>query len=233
MDKLTEEQQKQMAAAGQAAMNMSHGIKNIAQSMRSGGEVMDTALETGNLDIAKRTWNILRGNLARIEKLSLDMLKFSAGDTPDLAPCDFNKLVASVVDMVRPRAELRQVQIRTSLTEQLPQVPLDAEQMTDVVMNLLINAVEAVDDKTGRVTVRTEASTDTQQAILDIADNGPGIEDTDKIFEPFYSTKPNVGAGLGLTIAKKIIQKHNGTINAKSKPGETVFMVCLCASKAR
>jgi len=218
MDKLTEQQKDRMAEAGQAALNISHGVKNIAQSMRSGAEVMDKALDIGDIEIAKRTWSILKQNLNRIEKLSLDMLTFSKGQTPNLHPCDFNKLIESVIQTVRPQADHRQVSIATELAEQLPQISMDPEQMADVVMNLLLNAIEAVNAATGRITVRTTLDTDTQQVILHISDNGPGIENPDIIFEPFHSTKDNVGAGLGLTIARTIIEKHGGTLNAESEP---------------
>ncbi|MHC5173710.1 MAG: two-component system sensor histidine kinase NtrB [Planctomycetota bacterium] len=226
MDKLTDTQQKRMAEAGRAALNMAHGIKNIAQSMRSGGEVMDTALETGDLDIAKRTWPILRQSLGRIEKLSLDMLTFSADHPPDLQRCDLNRLVESVVQRLRPEAGQRQVALSAEAAEALPQVPMDAEQMTDVVMNLLINAIEAVDADTGKVTVRTELDAAANRVILCVRDNGPGIENADTIFEPFYTTKSKLGAGLGLAIARKIVENHAGTIEVQSAPGEeTVFTV--------
>ena len=226
MDKLSDEQQKRMAEAGRAAMNMAHGIKNIAQSMRSGSEVMDTALETGNLEIAKRTWPILRQSLGRIEKLSLEMLTFSSEQTPDLQRCDLNRLVESVVERLRPQAGQRQVALRTEAAEGLPQVPMDAEQMTDVVMNLLINAIEAVEADTGTVTVRTELDAAANRVVLCVRDNGPGIENADTIFEPFYTTKSKLGAGLGLAIARKIVENHAGTIEVQSVPGEeTVFTV--------
>jgi signal transduction histidine kinase len=226
MDKLSDEQQKRMAVAGRAAMNMAHGIKNIAQSMRSGGEVMDTALETGDLDIAKRTWPILRQSLGRIEKLSLDMLTFSADHPPNLQRCDLNRLVESVVQRLRPQASQRRVALSEELTEELPQVPMDAEQMTDVVMNLLINAIEAVEADTGTVTVGTELDAVANQVVLCVRDNGPGIENPDTIFEPFYTTKSNLGAGLGLAIAGKIVENHAGTIEVQSVPGEeTVFTI--------
>ena len=228
MDELSKEQKKRLMETGRAAVNVSHGVKNIAQSMRSGREVMDKALEIGDLDVAKRTWDILRGNLGRIEKLSLDMLKFSKDETPNLKPCDFNHLVESVADMLRPQADERQIKILVQVDENIELVSMDSEQMGDVVMNLLINAIEAVEAKTGRVTVSAELDAKSQQVILRVSDNGGGIEDTDRIFEPFYSTKPNVGAGLGLTITRQIIQNHAGTIAAKSVPNEgAVFTVCI------
>ena len=226
MDKLTEQQKKRLAEAGQAAMNMSHGIKNIAQSMRSGAEVMDKALETGDLDVAKRTWGILRQNLSRIEKLSLDMLKFSKDEALNLQPCHFNRLVESVVETIRPQADQRQVGIIVQIDKQLKPVPMDPEKMQDVVMNLLINAIEAVEPETGQVIVRIALDSGGEHTILRISDNGPGIENADKIFEPFHSTKGNAGAGLGLTIARQIVEKHAGTLDAQSLPNEgAIFTV--------
>ena len=226
MDKLTEEKKQRLAEAGRAAMNLSHGIKNIAQSMRSGQEVMDKALEAGDLDIAKRTWGILRQNLSRIEKLSLDMLTFDRGQSLNIRPCDFNQWAASVVEMVRPQADRRQVEIVTRFGRAIEPVPMDTERMTDAVLNLLLNAIEAVEPETGRITVGTDYDRDSQLAILRVSDNGRGVEDAEKIFEPFYSAKPGTNAGLGLSIARRIIQKHRGTIEVQSHPGqETVFTV--------
>ena len=220
MDKLTEQQKKRMTEAGQAAMNMSHGIKNIVQSIRSGQEVMDEALQRRDMEVAKRTWNILKQNLDRIQKLSLDMLKFSKDEALNVQPCHFNRLVESVVQTVRPQADQRQIEIIVHADEQIEPVPLDTEKMQDVIMNLLINAIEAVEPKTGQIVVHTESDCDGQHVILRISDNGPGIEDTNIIFEPFHSTKDNVGAGLGLTIARRVIQKHGGALEAKSLPGK-------------
>ena len=226
MDKLTEQQKKRMAEAGRAAMNMSHGIKNILQAIGSGKNVMDEALDRHDIDVAKRTWNILKQNLERIQKLSLDMLKFSKDEALNLKPCQFNRLIESVVQTVRPQADQRQVSIIVGTDEQLEPLPMDSEKMRDVVMNLLINAIEAVEPKTGQVIVQTELDKNSQQVILRISDNGAGIENPEKIFEPFYSTKSNVGAGLGLTIARRIVQKHAGIIEARSLPGEgTTFTI--------
>jgi len=226
MDELTEQQKQRMIEAGRAVLNMSHGIKNTLQAIGSGRDVMNEALDRSDIDVAKRTWNILKQNLERIEKLSLDMLKFSKDEALNLKPCHFNRLAESVVETVRPQADQRQVRIIAQTDEQLQPVPMDAEKMQDAVMNLLVNAIEAVESNTGQVIVQTELDKDNQQVVLRVNDNGKGIDNTDQIFEPFYSTKDNVGAGLGLTIARKIVEKHVGTIEVQSAPGEeTVFTV--------
>ena len=194
--------------------------------MCSGQDVMDEALGSEDIDQARRAWIILKRNIDRIEKISLDTLKFSKDETPSLKPCDFNHLVESVIEMLRARADERQIKILMQVDKNIEPISMDPEQMTDVVMNLLINAIEAVEAKTGEVTVDTELDAKSRQVILRVSDNGPGIENIDRIFEPFHSTKPNVGAGLGLTITRQIIQNHAGTIAAKSVPNEgTIFTV--------
>ncbi len=220
MDNLSDAQQKRMAEVGQAVLNMSHGIKNIAQSMRCSAEVMDKTLDVGDLDVAKRTWDVIKQNLERIEKLSLDMLTFSKDQVLNLQPCDFNKIIESAIQTVRPQADQQQVEILTELTEQIPRISVDAERMADVVINLLINAVVAVSDETGQVVISTEFDSNAQDIILQISDNGPGIENPDRIFEPFYTTKSNAGIGLGLTIARTIVEKHAGIIEVQSSPGK-------------
>jgi signal transduction histidine kinase len=229
MSKLTEQQKKRMMEAGQAAMNMSHGVKNILQAVRSAQEIMDIALDGRDIDQAKRAWSILKQNLDRVQKLVLDMLKFSKDEALNLKPCHFNHLVESVVETLRPQADQRQVGIIVQTDDHLVErVPMDSDKIRDVVMNLLINAIEAVEPRTGQVIVHTELDDRGQQVILRVSDNGHGIEDTSVIFEPFYSTKDNVGAGLGLTIAHKIVQKHGGTLNAQSLPGEgSLFTACI------
>jgi len=228
MDELTEEQKKRMMEAGQAVMNLSHGIKNILQAVLAGQNVMDEALNRGNFDVAKRTWDLLKPNLGRIQKLALDMLKFSRDETLQLQPCQFNRLVESAVRILHPQAGQRQVSILTQCDEHLERVSIDPEQMQDVVVNLVLNAIEAVSPGKGQVVVRTILDRAAGQALLQVSDNGPGIEDVKIIFEPFYSTKSNVGTGLGLTIAQKIVRLHGGAIEVESLPGKgAVFTVRL------
>ena len=230
MEKLTEEQKKRMIEAGQAVLNMSHGVKNILQSVRSAEEIMDLALERRDIKQARRTWGILRQNLDRIQKLILDTLKFSKDETLDLQPCRFIELVESVVEAVRSQADQRNVKIIVQTDEHLETISMDSEKMRDVVMNLLINAIEAVAPETGRIIVQTEFDTNHQQSILRISDNGPGIEDADMIFEPFYSSKGNAGSGLGLTIVQKIVHKHGGKLIVQSKLGQgSVFSILVPA----
>ncbi len=214
--------------AGQAALNMSHGVKNILQALRSGQDVMDDALGARDHDQAKKAWSILKRNLDKIQKVVLDMLKFSRDTAPDRQPCQFNRLVASVAEMLRPQADQRCVSLNVQPDEHLEQVMVDPDQMQDVVMNLMLNALEAVEPQTGQVTVHTELNGDGAELVLRITDNGRGIEDTDIIFEPFHTDKQGHGTGLGLAIARKVVHAHRGRLEVKSLPGEgTIFTVHL------
>jgi signal transduction histidine kinase len=219
-------QRQRMVQAGQAALNLSHGIKNILQAVRSGQDVMDDAFGQRDIDQAKKAWSILKRNLDKIQKLVLDMLKFSKEEPPRRQPCQFNRLVETVVQLVRPQADQRQVGITIQADEHLELVSVDPDQMQDVVMNLLLNAIEAVPQQTGQVVVHTEQDKADSAVILRVSDNGKGIEDTRSIFEPFHSEKPHVGTGLGLSIAKKIVELHHGSIEVQSLPGEgSIFTV--------
>ena len=224
--KQTVQQRQRMMQAGQAALNLSHGIKNILQAVQSGQDVMDDAFGQRDVDQAKKAWGILKRNLDKIQKLVLDMLKFSKDDQPRRQSCQFNRLVETVVQMVRPQADERQVCITVQADEHLSLVSVDPDQMQDVVMNLLMNAIEAVPQQTGHVTIHTELEAESNMLMLRVSDNGKGIENVRTIFEPFHSEKPHVGTGLGLSIAKKIVRIHQGTIDVQSLPGEgSIFTI--------
>lgn len=224
--KQTARQRKRVIEAGQAALNMSHGVKNILQAVRSGQDVIDDAFSNSDMAQAKKAWSILKRNLEKIQKVVLDMLKFSRETPPQMQPCQFNRLVESVAEILRPQADQRQVALTLQVDEQLEQVMLDPDQMQDVVMNLILNAIEAVPVQTGQVTVHTELDKDTGELVFRVTDNGKGIEDTEIIFEPYHTDKQGQGTGLGLAITRKIVQNHHGRIEVKTLVGEgSIFTV--------
>jgi len=219
---------QRLAEAGQAAMNLSHGIKNILQAVSTGIEVVDQGFETNQIDQARRGWQILKRNLSQVQKLVLDMLKFSKDQPPNPQPCQINRLMETALELVRPTAFERSVSVTSQPDERLGLVLLDPDRMQDVLLNLLLNAVEAVKPGTGQVTIATEADSERRQILIRISDNGPGIEDVEAIFKPFHSSKSKVGTGLGLPIVKKIVEDHGGRIEVRSLLEEgTHFIVTL------
>ncbi len=124
------------------------------------------------------------------------------------------------------------IQTERRYAEDAPLVQLDIAQMQEVFLNLILNAVEAMNGK-GRLTVATETVEDGQAVRVSIADTGCGIaeDQLERVFEPFFTTKEvGKGTGLGLSISRGIVESHGGTIWAASKPGEgTTFFIRLPA----
>jgi len=230
--KQTARRQRRVIEAGQAALNMSHGVKNILQAVRSGQDVMDDSFSYNDIEQARKAWNILKRNLEKIQKVVLDMLKFSREMTPQMQPCQFNRLIESVVEILRSQADQRQVALTLQVDEHLGQVLVDPDQMQDVAMNLILNAIEAVAAQTGQVIVHTEWIKATSELVLRISDNGRGVADPKTLFEPFHTDKQGYGTGLGLAISQKIVHNHHGRIDVQSILGEgSIFTVRIPAKK--
>lgn len=223
-------QSERFTVAGQTAVSLSHGIKNVLQAVAGGREVVDHGFKTGDIDRAKRGWNILKRNLDKIRGLVLDMLEFSKESKPVLSNCRLNNLIESVIETLRPQTDKKNVSVVLQMDDRIGVVQLDADKIYDVILNLLLNAIDAVAEQTGLINVSTELDQENGNLLLRINDNGPGIEDTHAIFLPFHTSKGKLGTGLGLPIARKIVSQHGGTIQVQSKIGEgSLFTVTLPA----
>lgn len=217
---------ERVSQAALTALNLSHGVKNIMQAIRGSREVIDRSMEINDIERAKRGWDILSENLDKIEKLILDMLQFSRESQLKIKKTDINSIVESAAVSLVAAAEGSGKKMLLTTDKNIEPIKVDPDKIYDCLLNLLLNAVDAAPKGTGEVKVTTEAKDKT--VIITVSDNGPGIEDINSIFEPFHTTKARVGTGLGLPIAKKIIDQHEGTIVVKSKPGKgATFTVTL------
>ncbi|MEW6197622.1 MAG: ATP-binding protein [Planctomycetota bacterium] len=227
-------QRERLAAAGEALAYLSHYIKNVLQGMRSGADLVNRGLAQQDLPLAAQGWRIVERNLDRSYNLMLNMLAFSKPREPRLEPLQLNRIVEEVVELVQKQADVKKVVLLTDLDEHAPAVPLDYDGIHQVAMNILTNAIDAVAPDTGVINVRTQFDPDGQTLRLSIADNGPGVppDQRDKIFEPFHSTKGHGGTGLGLTVARKIVQELGGRIELVSPPeGGAEFRMHLPATR--
>jgi signal transduction histidine kinase len=223
-----ENQYQRVSQAAQTALNLSHGVKNLLQAVKGGIEVVDYAFEIGDIEHAQQGWAILKRNLYRINKLILDMLAFSKERELEFTSCNLNGLVTSAVESLKAEADSRGVSFVVQTDDKISDVRLDADGIYDAVLNLALNAIDAVSEKAGVVNVATELDSAGGLLILRVSDNGPGIEDTEAIFEPFHSAKSKVGTGLGLPITQKIVIRHGGSIKVDSTPGRgATFTVTL------
>lgn len=224
-------QSERLAAVGETVAFLSHHIKNILQALDAGVDVVEAAINRDDLPAAKKSWPIVERSLGRINGLILNMLTFSKDREPLLEPTNINRVLRECIDLEMPRADERKIALLADLDD-IPPVPADVRGLQQAFMNLITNAVDAVADETGVVTVASTFDSQKSAVIVRVIDNGRGIE-KDKlpgIFTLFYSSKGHRGTGLGLAVARKIVTEHQGTIEVESAAGEgTTFTVTISA----
>lgn len=224
-----------LAAIGETVASLSHSIKNILQGLRGGADVMGMALKKSDLKLAQHGWDILSRNLDRIYALTLNMLTFSKQRRVELEHIQIERLLDEVVELILPQCDRRGVALVTDYDQNTPPIALDPNMMHQALMNLLTNALEAVEPNKGIITLRCHFLPDERRVSLLVIDNGPGIpsKDIDDIWRPFHSTKGIRGTGLGLAVAQKIIDEHGGRIFVESTEGQgTTFTVELLTDAA-
>lgn len=227
-------QTARLAATGETVAYLSHYIKNILQGMQSGADLVDLGIERSQMDTLNQGWQIVQRNLERIMGLTMNMLAFSKTREPKLQQNNLNKVLADALLLVEKRAEEKGVTLESNFEEPFPPIPLDADGMHQAALNIMNNAIDAVEPDKGVVKIVTQFDADEGIADIVIGDNGPGIEqeNIEEIFEPFKSSKGQAGTGLGLAVARKIVREHHGRIVVDSRPGEgTSFRIRLPAQE--
>jgi signal transduction histidine kinase len=221
---------ERLAAAGETVAALSHYIKNILQGLTGGSDVVEMGLRAQSLATVDQGWQVVQRNFDKIYSLTMNMLAYAKQREPRLGPVQLNVLVEDVLRLVARRAEDKGVLVKSQLAPSLPAVPLDENGIHQVVLNIVANAIDAAPKGTGVVNVSTAFDPAADAAVVAIGDNGTGIppDVQQRIFDPFYSTKGHGGTGLGLAVARKIVDEHMGRIAVASVPGEgTVIRVIL------
>lgn len=239
-------QTERLAAIGETTAILSHSIKNILQGLRGGADVVEMGLKKEDLKIARGGWGILKRNIDRIMALTMNMLAYSRPRTPEYELSRIADLLEECAALLQDQATAKQIALIVDADPELPQIMLDPHLMHQALVNLMANAVEAVEPKSGAVTVRATflahpgkadaLSADDPTVRIDIIDNGPGIapDRHAQIFEPFHTTKGIRGTGLGLTVTKRIVEEHRGRIRLESQQGRgATFTVLLPAESAK
>lgn len=228
---------ERLAAMGETMATLSHSIKNIMQGMRGGADVVEMGLKKDDLKIAKGGWTILRRNIDRIGRLTLNMLTYSKQRMLEIELTPLGAVIEDCAMLLEGQCKQRRIGMMLDLDQEMPPLHIDPHLMHQAILNLVTNAVEAVVDGTGIVTIRTTYRQPDAGApglgpsteIL-VMDNGPGIspDRLQWIFEPFNSGKGSRGTGLGLAVTKRIVEEHGGRITVESEPGKgTTFRIYL------
>lgn len=180
---------------------------------------------------------VVQDDVSRIERLIEEILNYARYMEPKLSEEDLNEIVMSSLPFVEVQANQKGISITHDLAPNLPRMLLDRQQMRQVLMNLLLNAMDAITKAKGQIAVKTRPltkPTGDEWVHIEIADTGCGIsaDDLEHIFDPFYTTKheseEREGTGLGLVIVHQIIQEHGGHVEVESQVGRgTTFLITL------
>src|SRR5687768_7256417 len=222
-------QAERLAAIGETTAALSHSIKNILQALRGGADVVEIGLKNNNLAQSTKGWRIVDRNLEKIYNLTMNLLAYSRPREPQLELVNPKKLIEECLELIAGQANEKGVMAVADVDRDHPAVPLDPDGMHQVVMNLLSNALDAVEPQKGLIRVVCRYDADNRSTIIEVIDNGPGNPSSmmKHMFELFHSTKGNRGTGIGLAVAKKIVDEHEGSITVKSTPEGTTFTIRL------
>jgi len=229
-------QRERLAAVGETVASLSHSVKNIIQGLRGGADVVELGLKKADLNLVNKGWPIVTRNLDRIHALTMNMLAFSTRRKPELEMTNLPPLIEEVAQLLQKQCEDKQVALITDVDSDLPPVPVDPGGIHQCLLNLIMNALEAVPSETGAVTLTAGFDPEQNLVRIRVIDNGHGMDENtrESLFEPFHSTKGMRGTGLGLVVTKKIIDEHGGKIEVESTPGEgTTFTLSLSTQLAQ
>jgi two-component system, NtrC family, sensor kinase len=219
-------QSAKLAAVGELAASVAHEINNPLYAARNSLYLVDQDLPT---DAPERSFlEIAQNELGRIARIITRMRDFYRPTRAELEPIHINETVHGTIELVQTYLRHGQVAIVADLANDLPALMAHADQMRQVILNLMLNACDAMPDGgTLRVTTKRPARGDAVE--ITISDTGVGIapEHLPHLFEPFYTTKPH-GTGLGLAISGHIVTQHGGHIEVASAVGiGTTFTIIL------
>jgi len=224
-------QAEKMAALGQTISGVAHELNNPLATILSWSERLS---QTTPLDPAvRRGLDVILSEAERAARIVRNLLTFARKRQTTRSMVDINQVVRETLGLRAYEQRLSNITVIQALSAGLPQVFADGHQVQQVLLNLVINAEQAMLGASGRgvLVVRTWHDAEHEVVVLEINDDGPGIpgDVQPKVFDPFFTTKEvGTGTGLGLTVAYAIVQEHGGRIRLESHPGSgTSFYVEL------
>jgi PAS domain S-box-containing protein len=226
-------QAEKMAALGQTISGVAHELNNpLATILNWAERLVERPLD----DMARRGLDVILGEAERAARIVRNLLTFARKRQSTRAMIDVNHVVSETLSLRAYDQRLTNIEVDTALAAGLPQVFADPHQIQQVLLNLVINAEQAMLSANGRgsMVIRTWHDPNTESIGLEVTDDGPGVaaDMRTKIFDPFFTTKEvGKGTGLGLTVAYAIVQDHGGRIRVETPPhGGASFIVELPVS---
>lgn len=224
------------AVVGRLASAIAHEVRNPLNYINLTLDHLRTALAPEASD-KRETFNRLvtqlKTEVARINRHVSDLLSYSRPTRLNLQPLDLREAAEDALRMVQAQAEENRIRLEVETEGTSPIIMADREAMRSALTNLALNAVQAMDGRSGQLTITISSEEAGGLVRIEVKDMGPGIpaENVPKLFEPYFSTK-ETGTGLGLAIVKKAVESHGGQITVESRQGEgTTFTILLPAQR--
>lgn len=221
---------QKMESIGTLAAGIAHEVGNPLASISA---LVQVAQRSSKDPFVNEKLSLVKSQITRISKIIRDLVDFSRPSNYELELTDINKVIHEAVEITKVGTKAKDITFETNLSDSIPMLPLIADQIQQVFLNILLNAVDAISEKkekkNEKITVTSQADSD--WLTITFVDTGPGIkeENINKIFEPFFTTKKEgKGTGLGLWVSYGIVKSFQGDIKVKSKINEgTTFVIKL------
>jgi len=211
-------QTEKLSAMGRMAAGIAHEINNpLAGILLFSSNLLKKAPKEGPF---REGLEIIMQETLRCKTIIHELLEFSRSSVPKTALVDVNNVIMRAIHLLENEFRLRHIRLEVDLSKQLPKIIIDEHQIEQILVNLLLNAIQAIEEQ-GTVTILSNVTSDRRNVAIEVSDTGCGIppENMSKIFEPFFSTKAK-GTGLGLAVTYGIVQKHGGHVYAFSQPNQ-------------
>ena len=219
-------QSEKLASLGQLVGGAAHELNNPLTAMMGYSDLLaSTELSSEQRSLMQK----IEQQVRRTRTLVSSLLSFAKQVPAEKTLVDINALVQTAVKLCLPQSRGPNVQVHTDFAKELPRVLGDSNQLLQVCLHVTNNALHALTDTGGTLTVT--ARLQDSSVVLEFSDDGPGMEEPDRVFDPFYTTRPvGQGPGLGLSVCYGIIQEHNGKITCQNRPrGGAIFRIELPA----
>ncbi|QSO50637.1 two-component sensor histidine kinase [Alicyclobacillus curvatus] len=218
-----------LAVVGKVAAGVAHEIRNPLTTVRGFLQVMMNRLSEKEMDEEEEYLRMMVAEVDKVESLVKELLLLSKPQRTARRHCQLSQVVSALEPFILEQAAEKKLRAQVTLDEDTPAVVGDEELLSHVIVQLVENAVEAM-DVGGRLTVSVRR--ENRLVRLDVGDTGPGIPyyQMDQVFDAFFTTKEK-GTGLGLPICQKIVSDHGGEIHVSSKGFGTTFSVLLPAAE--
>jgi two-component system NtrC family sensor kinase len=224
---------EKMSAIGQLAAGIAHEIRNPLNIIEGARYYLSQLIDGESSEVQKEYLDYIKHEVDRTNRLIDNLLKFSRSEPPHFESVNVNGIVENALVLIRKQLSDKNIKLITTFHPQIPSVMGDPNQLWQVFINVLINAIQAM-PKGGELHIDTGFYNGFSNNIyVSFRDTGEGIdeEDLSRIFDPFF-TKKETGTGLGLSISYKIVENHNGRIIVASKKGEgATFVIELSANQ--